>query len=319
MKRLKALENATGVNTKLVKHVDYESMILRHRLAATSDATMDTNGMFPFGKKDEGQKVLTLQKSLFGCARMIKALDAAAGSVSNTDPRTLIFTNTYSDSTILNQGKHTVNVRLTKLIAKHPRDLVQQDASGANIAATPNPDRHMYINHLYHDHTDPDAADRLKRFLYPDFKSAYSAPVSRDWKAMKEMTIKLDPGKSIQIKCKQRNFKCDRAYLADKAWMKGACTWLIEAWGELCHVGAQGVNQQTLDPIANFNISSTGSNGLLLPGDVSLDIYTKYHTCVSYTNAAEKRQYVVNVPTTVVTPALAQIGVDMYQEIADDN
>lgn len=320
VKRVQTLENSTGIHTNLIRWVDYESMILRHRLAATTDAAMVALGLFPFGIKDQGQKVLTLQKSLFGCARMIRAFDQAQGSTTIDQARTIAFHDMRSTSTILNQAKHAVNLRLTKLIARRPKKAVVVNSGGATITATAtNPDLHVYYQIENQDHTDPDKTDRYKRFLYPDFKSAYSAPIAADWKAVKSMEVKLEPGKSIVIECKQRPFKCDRAYLSQHAWPKDHCTWLIEAWGEICHVGTQGANQQTLDPVANFNTTSQGADGLLIPGDVAVDVWTKYSCKVSFHQQTEKRVFHVNVPTTVANPALQQMGVDMYQEIADDN
>jgi len=322
-KRLARVEQTTGINTKLVRYVDYESMILRHRIEFPNagyldDAAMVSAGMFPFGYKNKGQKVFTLQKCLFGCERMIKAFDAANGSVANTDARTITFSDMYSDTTILNQNKHSCNLRLTKLIARRPKKTREVDQSGVAVLGTNNPDVHVYYNHTYHDHTDSSAGERLERLLFPEFKTAYSAPVSRDWKAVKSMTMKLDPGKSVQIKCKQRTFKCDREYLNGYAWPKGHCTWMIEAWGELCHITTEGASAEGLNPRTAFGVSSQGANGLLLCGDVTLDIMTKYHTRVSQANTAEKRRFVVNVPTTT-SGSLQQIGIDMYQEIADDN
>jgi len=317
-KRMKELERTTGIKSDICRWVNYESMALCHRTATMTDAAAEAAGLFPFGYKDGGQKVLTLQKSLFGCVRYIQALDQGRGSInSNSDPRTITFSKTFTETTILNQQKHTCNIRLTKLTARRP--VARQftyDTSGVYTQIT-NPDVRAYLQHKHKDYTDPEAPDRLKRFLYPEFKSAYSNPISRDWKPGKSMTLRLDPGKSIVVTCKQKNFKCNRQYLENNSWQKGACTWLIEAWGELCHVAARAGVQQTLEPVANFGVTSQGANGLFVPGDVSLDILTKYHSCVSYETAAPFRNFRVNPPSGV--GALSQMGIDMYQDIADDN
>jgi len=318
-KKVAALEANTGLKSNLVRYVNYESMALCHRTSALTDAAAVALGLFPFGVKDSGQKILTLQKSLFGCLRYVTASDQARGVFGGyEDPRTITFSKTYTETTIVNQQKHTCNLRLTKLIAKRPVKTTFTYGANTAVAGTiNNPDLIAYYNHLYKDHTDPDVADRMKRFLYPEFKSAYAAPVSADWKAVKSMTLKLEPGKSVVIKCKQRDFRCDRQYLNNHAWQKGACTWMIEAWGEMCHIATRAGNQQLLEPIANFNVTSQGADGLFLPGDVSLDVMTKYHTCVSYEVQKPTRNFHVNVPTAV--GALSQMGIDMYQDIADDN
>jgi len=318
-KRVRQLEDVSGLNSHQCKWVNYESMALCHRTLALNDAGAVAAGLFPFGYKDSGQKIFTMQKSLFGCQRLLAASDNARGTFPNyVDPRTITFTKTKTETTIVNQQKHTCNLRLTKLIAKAPKaQVVTKDNSIAVANDVVNPDVHVYYNHLNSDHTESTAADRMKRLLDPTFKLAYSAPVSKDWKAVKTMTLRLDPGKSVVINCKQKTFKCDRQYLSQKAWGKGTCTWLIEAWGEMCHRSDRAGNQQLLDPIANFNVTSQGANGLFIPGDVSLDILTKYETFVSYANQVSNRNYVLNTPT--VSGTISQIGIDMYQDIADDN